>query len=190
MKYLRTKKAASSVVSSVMLVMGTVILVGLAYAWFNGTLGFIFNGGLYPQVESFCTGTCTIDAGKFSKILVPLDAISTIRAKVINTAATGKTYAIAYYPNFTSELSLIAATPTIFVPASSTGFAEVSARGLIVRNNDVSFNITAVNVNDNKDNMSFGITSSVNTANVPEISAAWFLIILFAASSAVYLKSR
>lgn len=190
MLVLKRKKGAASVISSVMLVMGTIVLIGLAYAWFSGTLGFIFSGGLYPQTGSFCTGTCTVDADKFSRILVPLDGTATIRARVINNAAVAKTYAITYYPNFTPELSLVAAAPTVIVPASSTGFAEVSTRGLIVRNNDITFNITTVNINNGMDNMSFGITSSVNTANVPEIGIAWFLIILLSASSVVYLKAR
>ncbi len=183
------KKGVTSVVASVMLLMGAVVLIGIAYAWFNGTLGRVFNGGLYPQVEDFCATTCIIDSGKVSRILVPLDADMIVRAKIVNNAGIGKTYAITYYPNFTPELSLVATTPTVFVPAFGTDYAEVTAKGLIARANEINFNITTVNAVDNKDNMSFGIRSSVSTPNVPDMGLVWFLIILSVSSAAIYLKS-
>ncbi len=183
------KKGVTSVVASVMFLMGAITLIGIAYSWFNGTLGTFFNGGLYPQVEDFCASNCIIDSGKVSRILVPLDANTVVKAKVVNSAGVGKNYAITYYPNFTPELSLVATTPTIFVPAFGTAFAEVTVKGLIAKNNEINFNITTVNVADNKDNVSFGIRSSVSTANVPDISIAWFLIILSVSSAAIYLKS-
>lgn len=184
------KKGVSSIVASVMLLLGAMALIGVAYAWFNGTLSRVFSGGLYPQTEGFCANGCVLDAGAVSRVLVPLDANTVVQAKVVNGAGVGKTYAITYYPNFTPELSLVAAAPTIFVPPSGTAFAEITIRGLIVRNNEVNFNITVVNVNDNKDNASFGIRSSISTANVPDIGLLWFLFILFVSTVAVYLKSE
>ena len=184
-----SKKGVASVVASVMLLLGAIALIGIAYSWFNGTLGRIFNGGLYPQIEDFCTNNCIIDAGKVSRILVPLDANTVVQAKVVNGAGIGKTYAITYYPNFTPELSLVATTPTIFVPPAGTAFAEITLKGLIVRNSEINFNITVVNINDNMDNIPFGIRSSVSTANVPDISLVWFLFILSVSAAAIYLKS-
>ncbi|MBI4168071.1 MAG: hypothetical protein HY515_03880 [Candidatus Aenigmarchaeota archaeon] len=184
------KKGVASVVASVILLLGSIALIGIAYAWFSGTLERVFNGSLYPQVEDFCASNCIIDSDKTSRIIVPLDANTVVQAKVVNTAGVGKTYTIAYYPNFTPELSLVATTPTVFVPALGTAFAEVTVKGLIARSNEINFNITTVNVNDNKDNMSFGIRSSVSTSNVPDISMVWFLIILSVSSAAIYLKSR
>lgn len=182
------EKGVTSVVASVMLMLGAITLIGIAYAWFGGSLNRIFNGGLYPQIEDFCANACILDAGKVSRVLVPLDGNAIVKAKVINGAGVGKTYTIKYYPNFTPELSLVATTPTIFVPPGMTEFAEVTVRGLIVRNSDVNFNVTVVNVNDNKDNISFGIRSSISTANVPDLSLAWFLVILTASAAVVYLR--
>ncbi|MBI1972194.1 MAG: hypothetical protein HYS53_02740 [Candidatus Aenigmarchaeota archaeon] len=181
------RKGVASVVVLVMLLLGAVALIGVAYQWLSGNLSAAF-GGLYPQ-DTFCTTMCIVDGGEVSRVLVPLDGDTVIKARVINDGAVPKSYVIKYYPNFTPELSLIAAQPVITVPASGSAFAEIAVKGLIVRNSDIDFNITAININDNKDNVSFGILTSVSTANVPDAGPAWFLLILAVSSALVYLKA-
>ncbi len=184
------RKGDTSVIASIMFLMGAIAMISLASGWFSGTLDRIFSGGLYPQVEDFCAKTCIIDADKVTLVLVQLGDNTVVKAKIVNGAPTAKTYKITYYPNFTSELSLVAASETVFVPASGFELAEITVKGLIVRSNEVNFNITAVNLANNEDNMSFGIRSLVNTQNVPEIGVVWMSFILLFSAAAVYLKSE
>ncbi|MBI2085106.1 MAG: hypothetical protein HYT71_01170 [Candidatus Aenigmarchaeota archaeon] len=183
------RKGDTSVIATIMFLLGAITLIGFASGWFNSTLGRLFNGGLYPQVEDFCANSCVIDSDKVTLVLVPLDANTIVQAKIINNAPIAKTYKITYYPNFTPELSLVAASPTIFVPPSGSALAEITVKGLIVRSNEINFNITAININNDEDNMSFGIRSVVNTQNVPDMGAFWMSFILLASAIAVYLKS-
>ncbi len=183
------RKGDTSVIAIVMFLLGAITFIGFASGWFNSTLGKLFNGGLYPQVEDFCANSCVIDANKVTLVLVPLDASTIVQAKIINSAPVAKTYKITYYPNFTPELSLVATTPTVFVPASGSALAEITVKGLIVRSNEIGFNITTVNVNNNEDNVSFGIRSLVNTQNVPDIGAFWMSFMLLVSAIVVYLKS-
>ncbi|MBI3412795.1 MAG: hypothetical protein HY051_01800 [Candidatus Aenigmarchaeota archaeon] len=189
MRLLTRKKGAVTVISAVMLLVGVMTLAGIAYAWFSGILGRTTGGGLYPQIEDFCTTACILDPDKVYLVLVPLDGSTVIRGRVTNKDPAAKTYSINYYPNFTPELSLVATTPTISVPHGGTAFAEITVKGLIARNNEVNFNITVINTDNNKDNMSFGIRSFVSTANVPDIGPAWFFLIVIASVVAVHRKS-
>src|SRR3989338_10004104 len=140
------KKGDASVIASIMFLIGAIALIGFSSGWFTSTLDRIFSGGLYPQVEDVCAKMCVIDANKVTLVLVPLGTDTILKAKLVNDAPVAKTFKITYYPNFTSELSLVAASPSVPVPASGFELAEITVRGLIMRSNEVNFNITAVNI--------------------------------------------
>ncbi len=183
-------KGLTSVISAVMIMLGVMIMAGLAYAWFNGTLARMFDGGLYAQAGDVCIKTCIIDPDKIYRVLVPLDAETVVKAKLINNGAGSKSYALVYYPDFTPEISMVASLPVVTVPAGESRLEEVTLRGLIAKNNEIVLNITMVNTADKTDTISFGVRSIVNTNSVPETGLAWMFVILLASAVSVYMKAR
>ncbi len=183
-------KGVTSIISIIALTLGAITLAGLAYAWFNGTLARMFDGGLYAQAGDVCTKACVIDPNKIYQVLVPIDAETVVKAKIINSGSSARSYRLVYYPNFTPEVSMIAASPIVTVPAGGSALEEVALRGLIAKNNDIYFNVTMVNVEDDTDSVSFGIKSIVDMNSVPETNLAWMAVILLAAAVTVYLKAR
>ncbi len=183
-------KGLTSVISTIMIILGIITLAGLAYAWFSGTLARMFNGGLYAQAGDICTKTCVIDPDRIYQVLVPLDMETVIKAKLINNGAGSKSYALMYYPNFTPEISMVASSPVVIVPAGGSALEEVTLRGLITKNNDVALNITMINIADSTDNISFGMRSVISMNSVSETGLAWVLIILLASAVSVYMKAR
>ncbi len=183
-------KGVTNVISIIMLTVGAVALAGAAYAWQNGIISRMIAGGVYADFGDMCTDPCFIDANKAANVPVPLDGTTVVNARIFNSGGADKTYAIKYYPNFTAEISMVSDSSTVTVPHGGTASAAITLEGLVSKNHEIDFNITAVNVADSADTASFRIRASVNTSNVPSFGIIWFMITLLSSALFIYARSE